>query len=103
MKVRNDPEAQSDGYFMLNPGDGKPGVCVEVLQEVVPHQPAIRADIRLTYANMLRASQHSFTDRGGHMLTFRLEGDFPKPVRHSLSVGYDDEGRRWRVRQRQPT
>lgn len=96
MKVRNDPSAQSDGYFTLNPGDGRPGAYVEVLQEVVPHQPDVPAEIRLTYANTLRASEHWF-GRGGYILTFRLEGDLGKPIRYGLSVVYESSRRKWRV------
>ena len=100
MRIRDDPDAQSVGDFTLNPGDGQhPGVYVEVLQEIVPHQgaPFVAAELRLQYANTQRAQENWFTNRGEHTLTFRLEGDFARPVRYCLSVGYDDKRRRWRV------
>jgi hypothetical protein len=102
MRVRGDPDAESAGNFTLNPGDGQhPGVYVEVLQEIVQHQgqPRVPAKIRLKYANTLRAHENWFTNLGEHTLTFRLEGDFAKPIRYRLSVRYDEKRRRWRVEQ----
>lgn len=98
MKVRNDPHDQSAGEFTLNPGD-RPGVYVEVLQEVVPHSGGmgVPGKIRLKYANTNRAQENWFTQRGDHVLTFRLEGDFAKPIRFRLSVTYDERRRRWKV------
>jgi hypothetical protein len=98
MKLRNDPLPQSTGEFILNPGD-RPGVYLEVLQEVVPHRGGIGtpAKIRLMYANTNRAQENWFTHRGDHLLTFRLEGDFAKPIRFRLNLTYDERRRRWNV------
>jgi hypothetical protein len=97
MKVRNDPP-QGQGEFTLNPGDGRlPSAFVEVLQELVPRGGG-QAEIRLRYADMQQAQANWFTDRGGHVLTFRLEGDLPTPVRLRVHLTYDGNAARWRVR-----
>jgi hypothetical protein len=100
MRVRNDPNPDSDGVFTLNPRDGKrPSVYVEVLREVVPRvDPSKAADVQLCYANTVRGQPNWFTDRSRNLLTFRLEGEsIARSVPLRLAVAYDTERRRWTV------
>jgi hypothetical protein len=99
LRVRNDPNLQSDGICTLNPHDGqRPSAYIEVLREVVPKQPGLmeQSDIQLQYANTVHAQPNWFTDRTSYTLTFRLEG-IPKALKPSLSVKYDGSRRRWIV------
>jgi hypothetical protein len=83
MRVRDDPNKESDGVFMLKPHDGRqPSAYVEVLREVVPQQTHLResADIQIRHANSLFGHPNWSTDRGEHRLRFRLEGEMAQAV-----------------------
>ena len=100
MRVRNDPNKESDGVFTLNPRDGKqPSAYVEVLREVVPigNQSSRKdADIQLQYANTAQGHPNWFT-QGRHVLTFRLEGDMSQSLTFQLSANYSPSRCRWIV------
>jgi hypothetical protein len=99
MRVRNDPNPQSEGVFSVNPSkNGQPNVYVEVLHESVPvaRNMSVPSDILLRYSNTHQSQPHYFS-RVDHLVTFRLEGDVAEPVEFRMYVRYDTKGRRWRV------
>ena len=89
---------ESDGKFTLAPGNKQPTVYVEVLQELVLKSNPMNehAVIQLIYANSADGKPNWFLDHRDHVLTFRLQGDMPKPVTIKLSVR--SENRRYVVR-----
>ena len=90
---------ESDGRFTLVPDNTQPTVYVEVLQELVLKSNPMNehAVIRLIYANSADGKANWFLDHRDHVLTFRLQGDMPRPVTIKLSVR--SENRRYVVRQ----